>query len=1001
MNSKQTGLIIGIAILIIIAIAVNNSTADTAVGKETKVSNSIHAISPVVYGNWTVWVDAEGIHGDFGNILLRNLSSGELKILATADRSLLTTHSSPAIYEDRVVWVEETVNGSAIRLYNISTNETSALIDTTDNPNPVIYEDLIVWQDNSKGSWDIYIYNISAGEQQQLTMDNTSDQMNPAIYEDKIVWQDDRNYIGPRGHNELSTYLFNRLQVSDFSQMWDIYIYNISTGEEKQITTHVSNQINPAIYSNTVVWQDYRNWNWDIYMYNLSSEETEQITTNESAQWHPAIYEDKIAWVDYNKTEFYLYRDIYMYNISTGEELQITDWGAEFDYPTETYWRGQPALYENKIVWSDERGGMENPQIFMFSLGEQTPPQWQEPTEETIDEEPTDYVSTEEEVNNPSEELKELQVYISGLEGVDTGTKSSLAANLNNAITMADKRDEEKSVNRLEKLIVTIEQQLLPNDRLSSEQAEYIIDELERIIELIRDTDAAIPPNNDSDDVASPANDTVLRAEGIETFIAYSGGESKSVIYGEWIAWENWRDMGPSEICLYDISSEEQLSLTPVSSQSTEPEIYGDKLIWRDFRHNATTDYIFDGIFLYDISTGEETPLIESGSYPDIYDNKIVWTDHINGDSDIYMYDISTGETEQVTTSGMANSAVIYGDTIAWLDDQNKNAIYTYSISTGEEKQIVSYQNPTHEYPSHLAIHGDRIVWQDHRNWNWDIYMYDLTSGEQIQITTDTAPQTEPSIYGDRIVWTDRRDNGNYEIYMYDISTGREYRVTDWEETDGMYVGWRKLPSIYQNRIIWFDERYGTQLCAIFMFTLGEEPTSDSQGSVSESVGPSGEIATSHSSTNETVVVTNGKTVVDNTTSEVIDSTTDESTGETVDNTTNESEVETSAEKNISSSTEESMNSSVFEENATSDSSEESTDESADNTVSESEGSGVEEEENISENATEKDADGSSEGSNGENAEDTYEEPTEESTREVAEEGGESTEEEPMNESMG
>jgi hypothetical protein len=32
---------------------------------------------------------------------------------------------------------------------------------------------------------------------------------------------------------------------------------------------------------------------------------------------------------------------------------------------------------------------------------------------------------------------------------------------------------------------------------------------------------------------------------------------------------------------------------------------------------------------------------------------------------------------------------------------------------------------------------GDRIVWWDNRNGNWDIYMYDLATQTEAQITTD------------------------------------------------------------------------------------------------------------------------------------------------------------------------------------------------------------------------------------------------------------------------
>jgi translation elongation factor EF-1beta len=87
---------------------------------------------------------------------------------------------------------------------------------------------------------------------------------------------------------------------------------------------------------------------------------------------------------------------------------------------------------------------------------------------------------------NLSERLKDLQDHIRSLEEVDTGTKTSLAANLNNAIIMIEKEDNEKSIQRLEKVIGSIQEQHLPRNRLSSEQAEYIVSELESIIELMQ-----------------------------------------------------------------------------------------------------------------------------------------------------------------------------------------------------------------------------------------------------------------------------------------------------------------------------------------------------------------------------------------------------------------------------------------------------------------------------------------------------------------------------------
>lgn len=88
--------------------------------------------------------------------------------------------------------------------------------------------------------------------------------------------------------------------------------------------------------------------------------------------------------------------------------------------------------------------------------------------------------------NDISERIEELQDYINSLEGVNTGTKSSLAANLNNAITMADEGNYEKCIQRLEKVIESIEEDHLPRNKLSSEQAEYMVGELKSIIDLIQ-----------------------------------------------------------------------------------------------------------------------------------------------------------------------------------------------------------------------------------------------------------------------------------------------------------------------------------------------------------------------------------------------------------------------------------------------------------------------------------------------------------------------------------
>jgi beta propeller repeat protein len=54
-----------------------------------------------------------------------------------------------------------------------------------------------------------------------------------------------------------------------------------------------------------------------------------------------------------------------------------------------------------------------------------------------------------------------------------------------------------------------------------------------------------------------------------------------------------------------------------------------------------------------------------------------------------------------------------------------------------------------------------------------------VVTGTTVRLTTNPAPQIDPSISGNNLVWTDQR-NGNDDIYYCDVSDcgGTEVQVT-------------------------------------------------------------------------------------------------------------------------------------------------------------------------------------------------------------------------------
>lgn len=328
----------------------------------------------------------------------------------------------------------------------------------------------------------------------------------------------------------------------------------------------------------------------------LKIEET-RITTSESAI-SPDIYDDKIVWQDNRSGRW----NIYMYNLSTKEETQISTSGSA----------GSPDIDGNNIVWIDGRNG-ENlnhsdpnaggNDIYMYNL---TTKEETRITKSTIPEDGFGY---------------SLGVSIFGDKIIWGGT--------------------------------------------------YYF----RVYNLTTQTEAGIDH---------------IRISMIQDF------------QGNRIVGLNDIDSRPSDIYIYDFSTCNQTQITS-NRETYNPAIYGNTVVFAELIYGDLQ--IETNIHMYDIPTKKETQLSTSGTAYShhIYDDRILWMDNsiqdeVNYTRNIHMYNISTKKRSSIlNTSAFIEG--FNGDKIVWVDYRNENDdclggdIYMGTLSENESSPALPIAN--------------------------------------------------------------------------------------------------------------------------------------------------------------------------------------------------------------------------------------------------------------------------------------------------------------------
>jgi beta propeller repeat protein len=234
-----------------------------------------------------------------------------------------------------------------------------------------------------------------------------------------------------------------------------------------------------------------------------------------------------------------------------------------------------------------------------------------------------------------------------------------------------------------------------------------------------------------------------------------------------------------NKIMLYDLESHKQTLATPDNNiPRAYPNIFANKLIYtgNDGAYNPATGWIdIFSLYEFEFVDGNRNlwtnPKLEPNEHRG-YGSYVVWW-QINGngrDIILFKYDARPCTSKVISPAGTGSDHPrIYGDTIVYHSIVGgTDHIYFYDIPGGFTKKVTDIGE---QY--YADVYENRIVYDDNRENNWNIYVYDRSTDQERQLTSEPHDQMMPQFYGSNIIYMDNRNYGpdkqGWDLYILQV----------------------------------------------------------------------------------------------------------------------------------------------------------------------------------------------------------------------------------------
>lgn len=245
---------------------------------------------------------------------------------------------------------------------------------------------------------------------------------------------------------------------------------------------------------------------------------------------------------------------------------------------------------------------------------------------------------------------------------------------------------------------------------------------------------------------------------------------------------------GDREIYVADLDGSNQKQLTHNKSDDYEASWSpsGDKIAFTSNRIKGNTELFImdaDGSNQVNISNGKGFDGRASWSLDGQY---IAFNSARDGIEQIYLWHRATRKVTQLTHNTYSSIGPVWSPDSQWIAYQNygkkhKPDLWITSLDGKVNRQLTSHEK-SEDGAFSWSPDSTKIVFHSRRNYSYNLYLYDLASSQEFQITNTSTSDVQPkwSVSGDAILFMSSRGQfGRTQICLMQEDGTEQRCITD------------------------------------------------------------------------------------------------------------------------------------------------------------------------------------------------------------------------------